>query len=163
MIFFVRHVLLLALFAVEAHAFYFENVQNVYIEASDGKAYDFYVNGHLEGSGKRIHYKGRKDEYCKIEVVAKIGDQIYGIEEVGNGYVRESRGFAGNILHDMALGSDSDKGCPDNVVVNIVPEAFIHLHKPTIVNSTHWTYPVKNKDFLIPKKMDWGKSPYGDE
>lgn len=162
-----KFTILSAFLAISANAFYFEDVQNVYIEASDGKAYDFYVNGSHEGSGKRIHYKTYKDNFCKIEVVAKIGDRIYGIEEIGAGYTRESRGFAGNLFHDLVFDSDSEKGCPENVVVNINPSAFLHFLKPSIVNNTLWNAPVKNKKFLIPKKTpsykSWNTSPFDEE
>lgn len=152
-----------ALIAAGAQAFFFDT-QNVYIEASDDRAYEFYVNGKFIGSGKRVHYTTQKDQYCKLEISAQVGDQIFGFEQVGKGWKRDERGFVGNLFHDMMFDSEADKGCPEDVVIRINPSAFLDLNMPDIKPKTRWDVSPKDKDFLKPKKTpspnDWENSPY---
>lgn len=154
----------LVFLAAHANAFFFDDIRNVYITASDGKAYDFYVNGNRVGSGKRVHHKTSKDDFCKLEIYAKIGDRIYGKIRVGKGFDREERGLGGNLIHDIFAGSDSDRGCPEDVVVPINPATFINEYKPQTVNNTNWNAPIKDRDYLSPKSTprpnDWSESPF---
>jgi len=160
------YIIALSILATGAHAFYFEDVQNIYVEASDGKAYEFYANGERLCSGKRCHYKNL-DDNCKIHFQARIGDRIYGEEYFGDGWDADRRSFIGNLLRSM-LARDENKKCTStNATVQINSSKFLHLYKPEIVTNSQWSRPIpKNSQLLIPKatpqQSDWKKSPFGE-
>lgn len=153
-----------AFLATGAHAFFLEDIQNVYVEASDGKAYEFYANGERLCTGKRCHYKNMEDN-CKIHFQARIGDRIYGEEYFGGGWEAEQRGFVEKLFRKMASLDENKKCVTTNATVQINPTRFMHLYRPEIVTDNPWNKPIpKNSPLLIPKatpqKGDWRISPF---